>query len=43
MFDVDGTLFDTNYLHTLAWSRAFATLVNGRSSWVFRCNPNHEV
>lgn len=24
MFDVDGTLFDTNYLHTLAWSRAFA-------------------
>ena len=24
MFDVDGTLFDTNYLHTLAWARAFA-------------------
>jgi HAD superfamily hydrolase (TIGR01509 family) len=24
LFDVDGTLFDTNYLHTLAWSRAFA-------------------
>ncbi len=23
LFDVDGTLFDTNYLHTLAWSRAF--------------------
>jgi HAD superfamily hydrolase (TIGR01509 family) len=22
LFDVDGTLFDTNYLHTLAWSRA---------------------
>jgi HAD superfamily hydrolase (TIGR01509 family) len=24
LFDVDGTLMDTNYLHTLAWSRAFA-------------------
>jgi len=23
LFDVDGTLADTNYLHTLAWSRAF--------------------
>jgi HAD superfamily hydrolase (TIGR01509 family) len=23
LFDVDGTLFDTNYLHTMAWSRAF--------------------
>jgi HAD superfamily hydrolase (TIGR01509 family) len=23
LFDVDGTLCDTNYLHTLAWSRAF--------------------
>ena len=23
LFDVDGTLVDTNYLHTLAWSRAF--------------------
>lgn len=22
LFDVDGTLFDTNYLHALAWSRA---------------------
>jgi HAD superfamily hydrolase (TIGR01509 family) len=22
LFDVDGTLVDTNYLHTLAWSRA---------------------
>jgi beta-phosphoglucomutase-like phosphatase (HAD superfamily) len=21
LFDVDGTLVDTNYLHTLAWSR----------------------
>jgi HAD superfamily hydrolase (TIGR01549 family) len=24
LFDVDGTLMDTNYLHTIAWSRAFA-------------------
>ena len=24
LFDVDGTLVDTNYLHTLAWSSAFA-------------------
>jgi phosphoglycolate phosphatase-like HAD superfamily hydrolase len=23
LFDVDGTLVDSNYLHTLAWSRAF--------------------
>src|SRR5665213_2829040 len=23
LFDVDGTLIDTNYLHCLAWSRAF--------------------
>lgn len=23
LFDVDGTLADTNYLHALAWSRAF--------------------
>lgn len=25
LFDVDGTLVDTNYLHTLAWSRAFSS------------------
>jgi HAD superfamily hydrolase (TIGR01549 family) len=24
LFDVDGTLVDTNYHHTLAWARAFA-------------------
>jgi HAD superfamily hydrolase (TIGR01509 family) len=24
LFDVDGTLADTNYLHTLSWARAFA-------------------
>ena len=23
LFDMDGTLMDTNYLHSLAWSRAF--------------------
>lgn len=23
LFDLDGTLVDTNYLHTVAWSRAF--------------------
>jgi beta-phosphoglucomutase-like phosphatase (HAD superfamily) len=23
LFDIDGTLTDTNYLHTLAWRRAF--------------------
>src|SRR6201986_919611 len=23
LFDVDGPLLDTNYLHSLAWSRAF--------------------
>ena len=23
LFDVDGTLVDTNYVHALAWSRAF--------------------
>ncbi len=22
LFDVDGTLIDSNYLHTVAWSRA---------------------
>lgn len=24
IFDLDGTLVDTNYLHVIAWSRAFA-------------------
>jgi HAD superfamily hydrolase (TIGR01509 family) len=24
LFDVDGTLVDTNYLHTVSWARAFA-------------------
>ena len=25
LFDIDGTLVDSNYLHTLAWSRALAS------------------
>jgi beta-phosphoglucomutase-like phosphatase (HAD superfamily) len=25
LLDVDGTLMDTNYLHTEAWARAFST------------------
>ena len=29
LFDVDGTLCDTNYLHTLAWSRA----LRGTGEW----------
>ncbi len=29
LFDVDGTLVDTNYLHTLAWSRALMRPVSG--------------
>jgi HAD superfamily hydrolase (TIGR01509 family) len=29
LFDVDGTLVDTNYLHTLAWSRA----LNDAGEW----------
>lgn len=30
LFDVDGTLVDTNYLHTLAWSRALVDVGSGR-------------
>lgn len=26
LFDVDGTLVDSNYVHVLAWSRAFASI-----------------
>lgn len=26
LFDVDGTLVDSNYVHVLAWSRAFAAI-----------------
>ena len=36
ILDVDGTLVDTNYHHTLAWARAFAScdIVLPRSAFV---------
>jgi HAD superfamily hydrolase (TIGR01509 family) len=38
LFDVDGTLVDSNYLHVHAWSRAFAEEHIEVSSWrVHRC------
>lgn len=33
LFDVDGTLTDTNYLHTLAWRRAFLDCGHDVASW----------
>jgi phosphoglycolate phosphatase-like HAD superfamily hydrolase len=33
LFDVDGTLTDTNYLHTLAWRRAFLDNGHDVASW----------
>jgi len=33
LFDVDGTLTDTNYLHTLAWRRAFLDRGHDVASW----------
>jgi HAD superfamily hydrolase (TIGR01509 family) len=33
LFDVDGTLTDTNYLHTLAWRRAFRDNGHDVASW----------
>jgi beta-phosphoglucomutase-like phosphatase (HAD superfamily) len=33
LFDVDGTLTDTNYLHTLAWRRAFLDQGHDVASW----------
>ncbi len=38
LFDLDGTLVDTNYLHTLAWRRALVE--HGHdvpTAWVHRC------
>lgn len=32
LLDVDGTLLDTNYLHTLAWSRALEGAVLATSA-----------
>lgn len=33
ILDVDGTLLDSNYHHTLAWSRAFAAVECGVPLW----------
>lgn len=33
LFDVDGTLVDSNYLHVYAWSRAFAGAGIAVESW----------
>ncbi|MDQ4051336.1 MAG: HAD family hydrolase [Actinomycetota bacterium] len=33
VLDVDGTLLDSNYHHTLAWGRAFATVDGGVPLW----------
>lgn len=33
LFDIDGTLTDTNYLHTLAWRRAFLDNGHDVASW----------
>ena len=33
LFDVDGTLTDTNYLHTVAWRRAFLDHGHDVASW----------
>ncbi|RSD20893.1 HAD family hydrolase [Amycolatopsis eburnea] len=33
LFDVDGTLVDSNYLHVHAWHRAFAELGRAVDSW----------
>lgn len=33
LFDVDGTLTDTNYLHTLAWRRAFLEHGHDVATW----------
>ncbi|NDJ90130.1 HAD family hydrolase [Mycolicibacter kumamotonensis] len=33
LFDVDGTLVDSNYLHVHAWRRAFAALAIEVESW----------
>lgn len=33
LFDIDGTLTDTTYLHTLAWRRAFLDCGHDVASW----------
>ncbi len=38
LFDIDGTLVDSNYLHTYAWQRAFADVGIPVEAWrVHRC------
>ncbi|MBJ8337888.1 HAD family hydrolase [Antrihabitans sp. YC3-6] len=33
LFDIDGTLVDSNYVHIAAWSRAFVEVGVGVASW----------
>ncbi|MFJ6652410.1 HAD family hydrolase [Microbacterium sp. NPDC091313] len=33
LFDIDGTLVDSNYLHIDAWSRAFASIERPIAAW----------
>ncbi len=33
LFDIDGTLLDSNYLHVHAWCRAFSEVGIGVESW----------
>lgn len=33
VLDIDGTLLDSNYHHTLAWTRAFAAVDGGVPAW----------
>ena len=38
LFDVDGTLVDSNYLHVYAWQRAFVTEDVTVEAWrIHRC------
>lgn len=38
LFDIDGTLVDSNYLHVESWGRAFASLEISVDSWrIHRC------
>lgn len=38
LFDIDGTLVDSNYLHTTAWRRAFLEAgCDSPTAWIHRC------
>jgi HAD superfamily hydrolase (TIGR01549 family) len=39
LVDLDGTLVDTNYLHTLAWARALAEV----GAWAPMCAIHHRI